>query len=399
MIEFSTPVPENEQAAKFIDAVAQPDAVIMSAEEIAADNARMLAECSALCDINAVPETLTGEELTALITASNGPSLPKYDSDGAEITPEELDAILALRNAGAVAENNPVRLGVCVERANLRSIPSERSFYDTPDYKLDRLQETEIFAGMPLWVLHTSSDGAWLYVRSYFYGGWIQSRSVALTEDRTLWDSFAKPENYAVITEPLAKIGSIYVDMGVKLPLDPEAAGSEGTLPVLMPEKDADGKLTVSRVNVPDTLCRKGFLPYTYRNFITQAFKYEGTPYGWGGLDNGVDCSSYVAAVFRVFGFEFPRNTGEQRRTVGSYTDVSSLTTAEKEEILKTAGASAPVAVYLSKHVMLYLGTVNGELMFIHSPTVGKTVSVTARTLEEIIAVCRIGAPEQGTEK
>ena len=389
--EFSTPVPENTGAGQYIDALAMPDGLIMSPEEIRADNARMLSECSALCDINDVPQSMTGEELTALITGAKVPALPKYDSTGAEITREELDGILALRNTGAVNGANPVKLGVCVERAGLRSLPSVRSFYDRPDYRYDRLQETEIYAGMPLWVLHTSIDGNWLYVRSYFYGGWILSRSVAVTEDRELWNRFASPDIFAVITEPLAKLGSVYYDMGVKLPMYGAPGPGSDTLPVLIPERDAEGHLTVSRANVPKTICREGFLPYTYRNFIIQAFKYEGMPYGWGGLDNGVDCSSFVASVFRVFGFEFPRNTGEQRVTVGENRDVSSLTDAEKEALLKAWGAAAPSAVYLKTHVMLYLGTADGRLMFIHAPSVGRSVTVSARTPEEIIAVCRIG--------
>lgn len=48
---------------------------------------------------------------------------------------------------------------------------------------------------------------------------------------------------------------------------------------------------------------------------IDYACQFIGNPYVWGGtdLENGADCSGFVQSVYKHFGVELPRTSGEQR--------------------------------------------------------------------------------------
>ena len=155
---------DNAAALALIAGLAEPERVIMTPEQIAADNARMLRECDKLTDLAAMPDTLSREELQARLNAAKLPALPKYDKTGRAITQEEFDAICELRDIDAAAEQNPVQYGIVVKRADLRRLPSELSFYNAPDNPLDRIQETELFVGMPLRVLWRTADNAYYFV-------------------------------------------------------------------------------------------------------------------------------------------------------------------------------------------------------------------------------------------
>ena len=80
-------------AEKWIEACGDAQRILMTYEQIQAMNASIRAKCPALTDIASYPESMSKSELTALIESSSGPSLPKYDEDGIEITAEELAEI------------------------------------------------------------------------------------------------------------------------------------------------------------------------------------------------------------------------------------------------------------------------------------------------------------------
>jgi cell wall-associated NlpC family hydrolase len=45
---------------------------------------------------------------------------------------------------------------------------------------------------------------------------------------------------------------------------------------------------------------------------LRQAFKFLGERYGWGQGYAGRDCSGFVSEVYRSFGVDLTRNTGDQ---------------------------------------------------------------------------------------
>ena len=52
-----------------------------------------------------------------------------------------------------------------------------------------------------------------------------------------------------------------------------------------------------------------GYLPYTRRNIVAQAFKLLGDRHGWSGQNESRDASGLSMDVFASFGIRLPRNS------------------------------------------------------------------------------------------
>lgn len=391
----STPEPVNPildevsaEAVSWISGKTNADSVILTIDQIEAENEEMQTESNALTDIiRNIPVSYGEYALKAMLAETAFPSNARYDSEGNWMSQATVDAILNNRGIDQVLADNPVRMGIVTGRGHLRRFPTSQGAYKAGGDPYDRLQETELYVGMPVWVLHASTDGLFYYVQSYYYRGWVDVDCVALTDNKEEWLGFAEPASFVTVLRPLLKVGEVWCDMGVKLPCLTQTAGD---FVVELPVRSADGSLESREVTVSGNDAYLGYLPYTYENFIAQAFLYQGTAYGWGGLDNGVDCSGFVAAVFRTFGFELPRNTGDQQVVLGSAVAVSGQGhTAISERLQSTL---YPTAVYTSGHVMIYLGESDRGAVFIHAPSIGQTVQVTVRSdLSGVLYINEVG--------
>ena len=94
------------------------------------------------------------------------------------------------------------------------------------------------------------------------------------------------------------------------------------------------------------------------------AFKHLGAPYGWGGMENSVDCSSLAQDVYRTVGIELPRNGDEQARALGG----RNLRGLSHDQKMAVIGSAAPGSILFTPyHVMLVLGNYQGTPYMIHS--------------------------------
>ena len=57
-----------------------------------------------------------------------------------------------------------------------------------------------------------------------------------------------------------------------------------------------------------DEMLPEGRLPLTQNNMVRLAFSALGTEYGWGGANEGMDCSSYVQNIYRAMGLDLPHD-------------------------------------------------------------------------------------------
>lgn len=110
-----------------------------------------------------------------------------------------------------------------------------------------------------------------------------------------------------------------------------------------------------------------GFLPYTRRNVLVQAFKLLDAPYSWGGSNSGFDCSTFVYDAFAVFGIRLPRNStwqSEVGRRLAHFEDRDGAA-----ERLDTVHRWQPgvTLLRLPGHIMLYLGEESGKPYAIHA--------------------------------
>jgi soluble lytic murein transglycosylase-like protein len=101
---------------------------------------------------------------------------------------------------------------------------------------------------------------------------------------------------------------------------------------------------------------------------VSQAQKYLGVPYLWGGTDpaKGLDCSGFTQLVYGNLGIHLPR-TSSQQATAGEA--VASMADARPGDLLFFDNSSSRAGI---DHVGIYIG--NGQM--IAAPKTGETVSI-----------------------
>ena len=86
---------------------------------------------------------------------------------------------------------------------------------------------------------------------------------------------------------------------------------------------------------------------------VTEARKYLGIPYVWGGTDpdKGLDCSGLVQLVYKNLGFDLPRVSGDQAR---AGTEVpGGLAAAQPGDVLAFGSPVHHVGIYLGDNQMI----------------------------------------------
>lgn len=355
--------------------------VLASPERIQAINSQI--EKNMYGSLDSEPASISGDRLRSYVNAYTMDT--SLYVNGSPIT-AEMAGSLKQKAVSLIKDENPVRYGVITTRADMRSFPtSQRAFEDAYDHDYDMWQETAVDPGTPVRIYHMDGDRKFFFVRTPFYRGWVAAGSVAVTS-KSEWDRYAHPKEWAVVTSRLL---SVTVDgkkklyqMGAYLPLEGEK--------MLIPERGDKGYLkTITAKASFDEGLHKGYLPYTENNIVDMAFRHLGARYGWGGMFNSVDCSSYAQDVFRTMGINIPRNGDDQARAF-SGTNLQGLTEAQKWELIKKSPLGT--VLYTPYHVMIYLGEKNGVPYMIHAASSygKKTGQSVTRTYIKKVVVSRV---------
>lgn len=351
-----------QHPAFWIERVPYPDETILGPDEIAALNRSTEKDLGLLTDIAALGPSYPGADLTAVLAQSLVDIRKRglVYLDGTVPGDDLYRAVEAVMDLGSVPETVEVRYAVTVMPADLRILPADGGLYKKAgDGAFDRLQESGLDIGTGLAVLHPSADGRWLYVRSRLSAGWIRTASVAFCASGEL-QRYLGAQDAAVVTNARAWVWfdegltrpAAVVRMGTRFPV--LAATESGTVRIKIPSRERDGRVAWRDGYVRAGDVNRGFLPYTARTVIEQAFRLFGAPYGWGDARGAQDCSRFIQEVFATVGVEMPRNSAGQDR-VGVLLD--SLGKAE----------SGITTLKLDGHIMLYLGAVDGTAYAIHA--------------------------------
>ncbi len=363
----------------------QPDVVLLGSDDIAAFNQQTYALQAEMVELSTLPEAWSAEQLQQAINSiSSTPKYPRFYATGEQATEAQLADYRAAANLAGVQQDNPIRFGLAVQRAAMRTFPTNDKLYSAiDDLDIDRFQETAVFPGWPLAIVHTSADGQWYLAQSYHYLAWIEARYVAIGDRQSVL-AYAEREPFLQATA--AKVWTNYnpqqpassevqLDMSTRLPLltaqevghalygqNPYASHA-----VLLPQRDSAGQLLFT----PALIARHqttqiGYLPFTEANILRQAFNFLGERYGWGHDYNARDCTGFVSEVYRTMGIEMPRNSGQQGhgefgRNIRFAADTP---VADKRKYL--AELQVGDLLYLPGHVVMYIGHVGDEPYVIH---------------------------------
>ncbi len=276
-------------------------------------------------------------------------------------------------NIKKIPDDILVRYGVVTTYTDQRTLPTRQGMYtDSHDLEFDRLQNSGLDLGTVLAVLHDSADGRWQYVLSPLSAGWVEAQKVAgCSRDQAR--AFDRPDSFVVVTGAKA---DIYLDsrltryqdharMGTRLGM---SGFADNVVQVNIPGINAHGTLQIHKGYMRAEKVSNGFLSYTPRNIITQAFECLNAPYGWGGMYGEQDCSRFINSVFATVGLRLPRNSSAQAKvgvTLGAFDEQTDP--LEKRKIIHDKAKVGSTLLHLNGHIMLYLGEVDLQPHVIHS--------------------------------
>jgi len=277
-------------------------------------------------------------------------------------------------NLDSISPDIKLKYGLVVNYADQRVLPTDEGLYEERgDVNFDELQNNSLDLGAPLAILHETSDGEWVYALGVSSGGWIKKNKISFLPIEEL-KNYINQTDFCVVTDQKADIFldpgltlyHDYVRMGTRFPL--EWFADQRAIEVLIPFRMADGSTVFKNAYIKRAAINFGYLAYTPRNIIDQAFKLINTPYGWGGMNGEQDCSQFLQEVFAAVGIFLPRNSSAQAQVgmlLGKFDEHSS--DEEKAKALSEKGIGGITLIRLDNHIMLFLGMYNGKPYVIHS--------------------------------
>ena len=271
---------------------------------------------------------------------------------------------------------------LAVSQTQIRSIPT----LDYIGYSASDTDDEAVLSSLrvnePFLVKQVAVVNDYLYYWGYSSNvcGWVDAKDIAFCASKEewldMWQVDLNGKDFLVVTGNYFHLSQSYyapavsdllLTMGTTLKLVPEkeipkniaGRGTWNNHVVYIPVRDADGHC----IKQPALIAQNkdlsiGYLPLTSANVVTQAFKYLGDTYGWGGMLDSVDCSALVRNVYKCFGLEMPRNTNWQKEVPGTCLSLEGMSDEEKTAVIANCFPGTPL--YMSGHTMIYLGTIDG---------------------------------------
>jgi cell wall-associated NlpC family hydrolase len=360
---------------------------VLDRKTIAAQNARLVELDASVHDVESFPRELAPVDVRRWVEAlSERPDEKMFDGDGREIESAVIDDLMTRLALDSLSARQ-TRFGLAVQRADLRRFPSALRAYDSADdHDIDRFQESALFPGTPVAMIHESRDGLWWFVVSAQYAAWVEKRYVAEGPAEQVF-AYARKSPYIVVTGATAKtvftperpgVSDLQLDMGVRVPLMADWPAGEpvnGQHPytayvIELPQRADDGTLSFAAALLPRTAdVSRDYLPLSRANLLRQGFKFLGERYGWGHSYNARDCSGFVSEVYRSFGIELPRNTRDQAKTPALNRLDFTEADAHERRLAELRNLAIGDLVYIPGHVMMVIGHENGMPYVIHDVT------------------------------
>jgi len=285
---------------------------------------------------------------------------------------------------------------ITLRNTNVRVLPTNSPmFYDPTKpgegFPFDYNQNSLIKLNTPIIVSHLSKDRAWAYMESGTVGGWVEINNIAFVDDNFIKEF--KTSNYYVsvkekfpIYEPIFRE---YVKVATIFPKKDDK--------FIIAKKDDNQKAIISYINLNPDEVETMPIAYNSQNRIKILNQLLDEPYGWGGLLNNRDCSSFTQDFFATFGKYLHRNSKSQISN-GKYLDMSQMDLKEKKDFIKKNGVPFSTLVYLKGHIMLYVGIKDNEPLVVHNIWSVRLKDSSGNKYRNIIGKATITTLEPGKE-
>jgi hypothetical protein len=279
----------------------------------------------------------------------------------------ELNGMEAEMAFDRITEMKGIRHGIAVRDSRMRIVPTLRPEYvsvaDNSRSRWDMFNHDIIPVSSPVQVLHTSLSGGYLLVMCDRGFGWTRSENIALA-DRDIIAASIPGKDFIVCTGEQVpyysgagcEVVSGWLRMGDRL----SYSDVNGQIQVIVPCRNMDGTLSLEKAWLKrDADVSRGFLPYTKRNIIIQAFKLMDLVYDYTGAWFGRNHVTILRDLFSCFGFELPGNGG----LLQVYNFAGTISPdIGKEAQYKAISANEPFTTIqiTNAHSQLHMGEVDG---------------------------------------
>ncbi|MFA5181775.1 MAG: SH3 domain-containing protein [Syntrophales bacterium] len=308
-------------------------------------------------------------------------------------------------NAGLLSYPNASIKAITTGAAHLRHLPAAKAVYfrkvlaGEKSGSFDKLQVSSIAPGTPVYISHVSRDKAWAIVETGYALGWMPLKLLAVVTPGFI-NRWEEGPHAAVVRDktPIydqdrgflfrASLGSMF----------PKTAEGEDTVEILVPARGGQGQAEMCKVTLLKETAMTRPVALTPCRLASLANEMTREPYGWGGLRDNRDCSAMIRDLYAPFGIWLPRHSADQASDGGLYVDLSNLSVAEKKKLIIARGGPYLTLLWLKGHIMLYIGSRNGEPLVFHNFWSVRTMSEGGQQGRKIVGHAAITSLYPGRE-
>lgn len=287
--------------------------------------------------------------------------------------------------------NSSLEKAILIKNSDFRVFPTNSKMFYNPKqagegFPFDYNQNSRVKINTPVLISHYSKDRAWAFVESHYVLGWIRVDNLLIINE-TQEKEFTSDELYVITKEGFEifdktsledlKVGTFFPKKGDKYLL----ATNSG----------------LKEVNISNHKIKKLPLKFNSQNIESLSKEFIGELYGWGGLNNHRDCSSFTQDFFSTFGIYLKRNSRSQTE-LHKYIDLSKMSNYKKKKFIKENAIAFLTLVYLKGHIMLYIGNKDNEPLVMHNVWGVRTKNFWGESGRNIIGKTVITTLEPGIE-
>ena len=283
---------------------------------------------------------------------------------------------------------------ITLKNTNVRVLPTNSvMFYDpnTPGegFPFDYNQNSAIKINTPIIISHLSKDKAWAYMESSTVSGWVEIGSIAFV-DKNFIQEFKTSNYFVSVKEKFPIYDPIFREYVKVATIFPKKDDK-----YIIAKEDDNQNAIISYIDLNSQEVEPMPLTFNTENRVKIAKQLMDEPYGWGGLLNNRDCSSFTQDYFATFGKYLHRNSKAQLSN-GNYLDMSNLSNDEKKEFMKKNAVPFSTLVYLKGHIMMYIGVKDNEPLVMHNMWSVRLKDSSGKKYRHIIGKATITTLEPG---